>query len=259
MKRFQLILILVCLAIVSSLIIYFVTKYPKAHETEEMVVPSMVIDGLFFTERPEPLPENSRAGYFKEPDGNRISVIETANGNALSDWSKKLAIPKERVRNADSILALLPTLKYYRTSMKLGKIGVSAGEMMPQFSEKDTTGRVWSSKDIEGKVALFNFWNLRCGPCIAEMPELEEWRKEFPQILFFSVSTHPKEKIRGIVKRRDFNFIHLVDADSLGKITSLYPVTILVDANGIIDMAEIGTTPRQRYLLHRRLSELSKR
>ena len=81
MKRFQLILILVCLAIVSSLIIYFVTKYPKVHEAEEMVVPSMVIDGLFFTERPEPLPENSRAGYFKEPDGNRISVIETANGN----------------------------------------------------------------------------------------------------------------------------------------------------------------------------------
>lgn len=258
MKRFQLILILISVATLSSLVIFFVNRKSEVRMAEQMVIPSMVIDGLFFTERPEPLPETSMAGFFKEPDGNRISVIETPDGNGLSDWSKKLAIPKERVRNADSILALLPTLKYYKTSMKLGKIGVVAGEMMPQFSEKDTTGRIWSSDDIEGKVVMFNFWNITCGPCIAEMPELEQWRKEFPQVLFFSVSRHPKEKIRDIVKRRDFNFIHLVDADSLGEITSVYPVTVLVDAAGRVDMAEIGTTPRQRYLLHQRLGELSK-
>lgn len=256
MKRFQLILILISVAATCSLIIYFVTD-SKVHNAEELVIPSMVIDGFFFTERPEPLPENSQVGFFKEPDGNRVSVIETAERKGLSDWSKKLAIPKEKVRNADSILALLPTLKYYRSSMKLGEIGVATGEMMPNFAEKDSIGRVWSSADIKGKVALFNFWNITCGPCLAEMPELEQWRKEFPEFLFFSVSKHPKEKIRDIVKRRDFNFIHLVDADSLGKITSVYPVIILVDANGRVDMAEIGTTPRQRYLLHQRLAQLA--
>ena len=257
MKRVQFILILLSVAVAASLMIYLLSPDLKQSRVDKLVVPSIVIDGYFFTERPEPLPGPLNAAYFKEPDGNRVSVYNLNDGYELSDWSKNLAIPKEKVRNADSILALLPTLKYYSMRMNFGDIGVKRGDIMPLFSEKDTTGRVWSSADIEGKVTMFNFWNITCGPCIAEMPELEQWRKEFPEFLFFSVSKHPKEKIRSIVECRDFNFIHLVDADSLGKITSVYPVIIIIDETGRVDMAEIGTTPRQRFLLHQRLAELA--
>lgn len=222
----------------------------------EKVVPSMVIDGYFFTERPEPLPKGVMMGYFKEQDGNRISVAKLKEGDELSDFSKKLAIPKEKVRNADSILAVAQGLKYYRTNMDFGKIPVEIGEDFPKFSELDSTGRIWSNEDMAGKVTMFNFWNITCGPCINEMPELEEWRKEFPQALFFSVSRHPVEKIRDIVKRRNFNFIHLVDADSLGKLTHCYPVTVIVDKDGKVDKIEIGTTPKQRYDLRKRLESL---
>jgi len=31
-----------------------------------------------------------------------------------------------------------------------------------------------SSEDLTGKIMVFNFWSVTCGPCIKEMPQLNE-------------------------------------------------------------------------------------
>jgi thiol-disulfide isomerase/thioredoxin len=44
---------------------------------------------------------------------------------------------------------------------------------MPDFSVEDTAGRVWTLRDLKGRVTLINVWASWCGPCRTELPEIE--------------------------------------------------------------------------------------
>lgn len=65
-----------------------------------------------------------------------------------------------------------------------------------------------------GDSAIFvNFWATWCGPCIKEMPSLENLQtalKDEP-IIFLYASSEPKNKIRKFAERRpwEFNYVHL--------------------------------------------------
>lgn len=42
------------------------------------------------------------------------------------------------------------------------------------FHFTDIKGNMLSSEDLTGKIMVFNFWSITCGPCIKEMPQLNE-------------------------------------------------------------------------------------
>jgi peroxiredoxin len=48
----------------------------------------------------------------------------------------------------------------------------------PLFETADLEGRVYRLSDQRGKVVLVNRWATWCGPCLAEMPELDELYQE---------------------------------------------------------------------------------
>lgn len=52
---------------------------------------------------------------------------------------------------------------------------------MPQFSTTDMDGKNVTNdifKDYD--LTVVNFWATYCNPCIDELPELAEWKKELP-------------------------------------------------------------------------------
>lgn len=54
----------------------------------------------------------------------------------------------------------------------------------------DVTGGAHSLQDFEGKVLLVNYWATWCGPCILEMPALDEIQAEFggPEFQVLTIS-----------------------------------------------------------------------
>jgi thiol-disulfide isomerase/thioredoxin len=49
----------------------------------------------------------------------------------------------------------------------------------PDFVAKDLAGKEYKLSSFAGKqVVLLNFWGLRCGACLEEMPYLEEIQKK---------------------------------------------------------------------------------
>jgi thiol-disulfide isomerase/thioredoxin len=45
---------------------------------------------------------------------------------------------------------------------------------LPAFELADLSGKTWSVKSLNGKVVLINLWATWCGPCNAELPQLQK-------------------------------------------------------------------------------------
>ena len=54
------------------------------------------------------------------------------------------------------------------------RIDYIIGQKITPFNYTDINGVVLNSDDLKGKVIVLNFWSPSCGPCRAEMPELNK-------------------------------------------------------------------------------------
>lgn len=46
--------------------------------------------------------------------------------------------------------------------------------LAPDFSLQRRDGSVWRMSEHRGRVLVLNFWTVTCGPCVEEMPTLED-------------------------------------------------------------------------------------
>jgi len=108
---------------------------------------------------------------------------------------------------------------------------------VPEFQFLDIEGKSINDSEIKGKVTLLNFWFTRCPPCIAEMPFLNEIKENYKgqEIEFLSMAPEENLKIVDFLRKHEFRFRHIPDADEfLKKFGVGFPKNILIDKNGII-------------------------
>ncbi len=105
---------------------------------------------------------------------------------------------------------------------------------------------------------VLNLWFSGCGPCRAEMPELSEWKKTIPDVMFFASTYEDPETVRYVLDRTEFNWIQLVQDTQFFKWTGTkgYPLTLIVDKSGIVSHVEYGTSSAKREALRQKILEL---
>ena len=66
-------------------------------------------------------------------------------------------------------------------SLEDGDAAVGTETTTVEFETVDLDGKTVSSRELfaENKVTMINFWGTFCGPCIREMPEIEEIYREY--------------------------------------------------------------------------------
>ncbi|MBK9285307.1 MAG: redoxin domain-containing protein [Sphingobacteriaceae bacterium] len=121
----------------------------------------------------------------------------------------------------------------YNSSVKNNKQLKPNIEYFPEFSGKDTSSILISSKDIKSKFVLVEFWYKGCSPCIANMKNLQKIRNSISeadlQIIAYNEDDPINKQTISIVKKINNSIKFLFNYKNLTKAipVEFFPTTYI--------------------------------
>lgn len=160
------------------------------------------------------------------------------NQNQFDSLAMKYAIAKEhKFVSGDTTLF---TISFFPKNVSSFKSAYE-GKPMPKMTLVDIDGK---PIDYAGKKMMVNFWSTSCGPCIMEMPQLNELKVKYgKEILFVAIAPEPKKEVLKLLQKHRFDFVMIADAERLFQELKIdgYPKNFFVNANGVVQNVKEGT------------------
>jgi thiol-disulfide isomerase/thioredoxin len=145
----------------------------------------------------------------------------------------------------------LPGLGFNDPTARPGTI-VRIGQQVPRFQLATVDGAALGPEQINGHVAIINFFATWCGPCLIEMPELQRIWSEHKANTNFILVCVAREESNELISayRLKHRFTLPMAADPTGAVYSLFatnliPRTYLVDRDGKVLYQWAGNYPKQ--------------
>lgn len=121
-----------------------------------------------------------------------------------------------------------------------GKVDTShRGAQMPDLTFTDPAGKTLRLTDLKGKPLLVNLWATWCGPCVLEMPMLDDLAVSHEaqlKVLTVSQDMEGAKKVAPFFAEKSFRKLEpwMDTANDLGfhYNTGMLPTTVLYDAQG---------------------------
>ena len=118
-------------------------------------------------------------------------------------------------------------------------VGMQVGMQAPDFTLRTLTGESFNLYEQRGKPVFLNFWGTWCGPCVAEMPDMQKLQNTMGdsiQIVGIGVRDTRIQEIRFI---RRYGYTWTFVLDSAGEVNNAYentgiPRSFFIDAKGEI-------------------------
>jgi thiol-disulfide isomerase/thioredoxin len=117
---------------------------------------------------------------------------------------------------------------------------------LPAFQLADLSGKTWTLTNLKGKVVLINLWATWCGPCNAELPELEKLYEQVKgrsdiQILTFNID-EDEGLVAPYMKEKRYTFPVLPAFSYTVNLLNGYaiPQNWVVDPKGLWQWTQIG-------------------
>ena len=119
-------------------------------------------------------------------------------------------------------------------------------------------GNTKSFADFKGKLLVINFWYINCGPCIIEMPYLNNLVREYQNedVQFLALSFDTVLDIKSFLETTEFIYEHgSISRSLMYDFTPVSPGHFIVDEDGIIRDIVIGA-PRNTEIIFDKLADL---
>ena len=131
-----------------------------------------------------------------------------------------------------------------------------------QWQLVDATGQRVTLEQYKGKIIFINFWATWCPPCIAEMPSMQKLYVDYQyKIVFLFVTTDSFEKTNVFLAKENLilPIYQSVTNPPLEMESSTIPATYLIDKQGNLVLAKIGTANWNSDSFREKLDELLKK
>ncbi len=120
---------------------------------------------------------------------------------------------------------------------------------LPDLTLPDLEGRVHALSDYRGRRVLINFWASWCGPCLEEMPALNQAQKKFGEhgAIVLGIAMDEPDRVRAFLAAHPVSYPILLGqmdppstSKQLGDEHEILPFSVLVDADGRIITTHAG-------------------
>jgi thiol-disulfide isomerase/thioredoxin len=124
----------------------------------------------------------------------------------------------------------------------------ASGASAFDFSLKTLDGKLLSSKSLQGKVVLLDFWGTWCPPCVSAVPSLRELSRDMRGEPFVLVSVAVEEDdgpVKQFVQRYQMDWPQVWDPNAAFARQagiSRFPTYILLDQDGKVLNTVVGTS-----------------
>jgi len=134
-------------------------------------------------------------------------------------------------------------------------------ELLTEFELERLDGSVFSSTKLKGKIAVINFWGIWCGPCVAEMPDIQELHEKYEDqsdVMVVTINNDPDiNKVKKWMKEKEYDFPVLRDDGYLGQEdVHVFPTTWFLDPDQYISFVKTGYTEKLVEEFSWRIEEL---
>lgn len=155
-------------------------------------------------------------------------------------------VPGRIIRAFASLLAAFSVL-----ALSTHCLAIELDEPAPDFTLKSNQGSNIRLADLKGEVVMINFWATWCGPCLQEMPLLNELYQKYESAGFTLLGVNvedeeDKAKVNDMMEKLQVSFPILYDVESIA--SELYsvdamPSTVFVDREGNFRYVHRGYKP----------------
>jgi thiol-disulfide isomerase/thioredoxin len=168
------------------------------------------------------------------PNRAELARIYEKKHGSIDGWEKYVGAleEKERATRKGKILAARD----------------SQPKMAPGFALADLAGRTVRSDSLRSQTIVVNFWGMWCGPCVAEMPELQQFYDKYKNDKSVTILTISNDKdlaeLRDWMAKRKLTIPTLFDDGYVAKQAqiSVFPTTWFIDNTGKVQFKAIGNT-----------------
>ncbi len=160
-----------------------------------------------------------------------------------------------------AVLGLAAALLVAAGCTPMGSVGNQEGNVAADFSLATLDGGAGNLRDYRGKVVVLNFWASWCGPCRAEMPDMQAVYSELRDKGLAVVGVNQGEShdtVTAFAREFGLTFPILFDeSQSVARKYGVrsYPTTFIVDRDGVIRNVIVGG-PLTRTAIRREVEGL---
>jgi thiol-disulfide isomerase/thioredoxin len=124
----------------------------------------------------------------------------------------------------------------------------AVGTQAPEFSLRDSNGKLVALSDFRGRKVMINFWATWCPPCVEEMPMLDALATaRSDDLVVLGIAEDDPQAVVDFLKLRPVGYPILQSASEFvslstqfGNSRNVLPYSVLVDAQGVVQRSKSG-------------------